>query len=282
MFVYGDLASSDHRRERAFFREGGVNALAARLASGDAGPPTSARRACTRRRARRWSVRGRRWSRSTSSSAPRTSRSRRQSRPKVRERNGGLPGVRAIGVKLATRGVAQVSTNVHDPFKVTLADVVEAVRSEAEPLGQAIVAAELVGLAPGSGAGRVPRGRRAARLRRAAPHPREAPARRASTYNSRMADTAQAQEAQGDAGRQRAAEPPRHGRAPRPGAARPPSSAARSGRTSRRRGRGAIGRGALAAVQPVRAARAAAQGAGRRRDRPLAAGRRDLHARPST
>ena len=45
--------------------------------------------------------------------------------------------MRAIGVKLATRGVAQVSTNVQDPFAVPLADVVEAVRAQAAaPLGR--------------------------------------------------------------------------------------------------------------------------------------------------
>ena len=66
----------------------------------------------------------------------------------MRESDGGLPGVRAIGVKLATRGVAQVSTNVQDPFAVPLADVVEAVRAQAAALGASVGAAELVGLAP--------------------------------------------------------------------------------------------------------------------------------------
>ena len=53
----------------------------------------------------------------------------------MREHDGGLPGVRAIGVKLATRGVAQVSTNVQDPFTVPLADVVEAVRRAGRAAG---------------------------------------------------------------------------------------------------------------------------------------------------
>ena len=54
----------------------------------------------------------------------------------VREAGGGLPGVRAIGVLLAPRSVAQVSTNVHDPLAVPLRDVVEAVRREAERWGR--------------------------------------------------------------------------------------------------------------------------------------------------
>ena len=38
VFVYGELASADHRRERAFFRDGGVNTLSARMASGELAP----------------------------------------------------------------------------------------------------------------------------------------------------------------------------------------------------------------------------------------------------
>jgi glutamate formiminotransferase len=55
----------------------------------------------------------------------------------------GLPGVRALGLELAERGVAQVSTNVEDPRATPLAAVVEAVRAHAT-----VAAAELVGLAP--------------------------------------------------------------------------------------------------------------------------------------
>ncbi len=55
---------------------------------------------------------------------------------------GGLPGVRAIGVELAG-GVAQVSTNVERPLTVALAEVVAAIAAQAP-----VAAAELVGLAP--------------------------------------------------------------------------------------------------------------------------------------
>ena len=66
----------------------------------------------------------------------------------MREAGGGLPGVRAIGVLLASRGVAQVSTNVHDPLRVPLRDVVKAIRRQAEPLGARVAGAEIVGLVP--------------------------------------------------------------------------------------------------------------------------------------
>ena len=56
---------------------------------------------------------------------------------------GGLPGVRAIGLHLASRDVAQVSVNVEDPAGTPLAAVVQAVRDR-----RAVSRAELVGLAP--------------------------------------------------------------------------------------------------------------------------------------
>ena len=56
----------------------------------------------------------------------------------------GLPGVRAIGLELPHRGgVAQVSMNVEDHRRVSLADVVAAIARHARP-----AEAELVGLAP--------------------------------------------------------------------------------------------------------------------------------------
>ena len=147
VFVYGDLATSDHRRERAFYRDGGVNGLAARMASGelapDFGPPRMHPTAGATLVGARPPLVAFNVELDTDDAGV-----AKEIAAKVRERNGGLPGVRAIGVKLATRGVAQVSTNVQDPFKVPLADVMEAVRREAAPFGRSVVAAELVGLAP--------------------------------------------------------------------------------------------------------------------------------------
>ena len=55
----------------------------------------------------------------------------------------GLESVRAIGVWLAHRGVAQVSTNVEDHTVTSLAELVAAIARHAAPSR-----AELVGLAP--------------------------------------------------------------------------------------------------------------------------------------
>jgi glutamate formiminotransferase / 5-formyltetrahydrofolate cyclo-ligase len=55
----------------------------------------------------------------------------------------GLPGVRALGLQLASTGLVQISTNVEDPARATAGMVVRAVERHAEVSG-----AELVGLAP--------------------------------------------------------------------------------------------------------------------------------------
>ena len=149
VFVYGELASADHRRERAFFREGGVNALSARMASGDLAPDFGPPRMHPTAGAALVGARPPLVAFNIELDTDDLDLAK-QIAAKVRESNGGLAGVRAIGVKLETRGVAQVSTNVQDPFAMPLADVVEAVRSGARELGTRISAAELVGLAPGA------------------------------------------------------------------------------------------------------------------------------------
>jgi glutamate formiminotransferase len=57
----------------------------------------------------------------------------------------GLPGVRALGLELATQGIVQVSTNVEDLERTTPADVVEAIRRHTRVTG-----AELIAPAPRS------------------------------------------------------------------------------------------------------------------------------------
>jgi CRP-like cAMP-binding protein len=58
---------------------------------------------------------------------------------RVREQGGGLPGVRAIAVKLERQETLHVSTNIQDPFQVPLRAVVERVRQEAELEGVRVV-----------------------------------------------------------------------------------------------------------------------------------------------
>jgi len=66
----------------------------------------------------------------------------------VRERDGGLPGVRAMGVPLERRGLVQVSMNLLDWRATPPAEAYAAVADLAERHGARVEASEVVGLAP--------------------------------------------------------------------------------------------------------------------------------------
>lgn len=144
VFLYGDLAGRPERAERAYFREGGLTELLARMEGGELRPDH-----------------GPRLPHPTAGATLVTARPplaafnveldtadvdvARAVAARLREAGGGLPGVRAIGLPLSS-GRAQVSVNIHDPLAVTLGDVVRRVRELAAPLGAVPIEAELVGL----------------------------------------------------------------------------------------------------------------------------------------
>ena len=66
----------------------------------------------------------------------------------IRASSGGLPAVKAMGVALASRGIAQVSMNLTDFERTSLQQAYEAVRREAERHGCAISGSEIIGLIP--------------------------------------------------------------------------------------------------------------------------------------
>ena len=149
VFLYGDLAGG---RTRAELRRGGLTALAERIKDGeqrpDFGPaglhPTAGAVLVT---ARPPLV-----AFNVELAQPATLDDARAIAALLREGGAeGLHSVRAIGIWLAQRGVAQVSTNVEDHRRTTLADVVEAVRRHAP-----VARAELVGLAPRAAFDRFP------------------------------------------------------------------------------------------------------------------------------
>lgn len=66
----------------------------------------------------------------------------------VRERDGGLPFVKALGFELQSRGIVQVSMNLVDYEQTSLARAFQAVSDEATRLGVEISGTEMVGLLP--------------------------------------------------------------------------------------------------------------------------------------
>jgi glutamate formiminotransferase len=147
VFLYGELATTPERAERAFFRDGGVRELGERLERRDVEPdfgpavlhPTAGASLVG---ARPPLVAFNLELGTTELDVARAIAGR------VREQGGGLPGVRAIGVELQRQRSVHLSMNVHDPFAVPLAEVVARVREEAAREGVDVTGGELVGLAP--------------------------------------------------------------------------------------------------------------------------------------
>ena len=72
----------------------------------------------------------------------------RQIARKIRARNGGLPFLKALGFRLQTRGLVQVSMNLVKYEVTGMSAAYDAVRREADLLGVEIESAEIVGLVP--------------------------------------------------------------------------------------------------------------------------------------
>jgi glutamate formiminotransferase len=70
----------------------------------------------------------------------------------VRERDGGFPGVRALGLDLPGAGRVQVSMNVEDWEAAALHEIVGKVEAEAAARGIQVSGSELVGLMPAGAA----------------------------------------------------------------------------------------------------------------------------------
>jgi glutamate formiminotransferase / 5-formyltetrahydrofolate cyclo-ligase len=143
VFMYGSLSGG---RTRAELRRGGPAELGRRIAIGELVPDFGPRRLHETGGAVLVAARPPLLAFNVELAPPATVDQAKAIAARIRESGPeGLTGVRAIGLWLDHRGVAQVSTNVEDHRATTLADVVAAVRQHAE-----ISAAELVGLAPRS------------------------------------------------------------------------------------------------------------------------------------
>ena len=66
----------------------------------------------------------------------------------IREKDGGLANVKAMGFMLEDRGIAQVSINMTDYTRTALYRAFELVRIEARRYGVSIVGSEIIGLVP--------------------------------------------------------------------------------------------------------------------------------------
>jgi glutamate formiminotransferase len=141
VFLYGILADG---RTRAELRRGGPDALRNRIQTGELTPDFGPPQPHPTAGAVLVGARPPLVAFNVELAPPATLEDAKRIAALIREGGAeGLPGVRAIGLWLDHRNVAQVSMNVEDHRAVPLAAVVEAISRHAAPLE-----AELVGLAP--------------------------------------------------------------------------------------------------------------------------------------
>jgi len=147
VFFYGEAAVNPAYRELSEIRRGGLPGLMARLATGgwrpDAGPAVCSERTGAVAVGARMPL----IAYNINLKTPDVVLARRIA-GKIRESGGGLPGVKALGLFLASRKLAQVSMNLTD-FRVTsFREAFAFVHREAAAAGVEILESELIGLAP--------------------------------------------------------------------------------------------------------------------------------------
>jgi glutamate formiminotransferase / 5-formyltetrahydrofolate cyclo-ligase len=145
VYLYGAAATEPHRRTLPEVRRGGYEGIASRLEDPlwkpDYGPATlDPHRGAVAVGARPFLVAFNAYLDTAEVEVARAVARR------VRESDGGLPSVRALGLNVG--GKAQVSMNLTDLEETPIPVALEAVRSAAAELGAAVESTELVGLAP--------------------------------------------------------------------------------------------------------------------------------------
>jgi glutamate formiminotransferase len=147
VFLYGELASG---RGPDYFRRGGPLELQRRIDAGELTPAYGPKR--LDERAGGVLVGARRPLIAFNVDLRGKLETAREIASIVRERDGGFPGVRALGLELRRAGRVQVSMNVEDWEAAALHELVAAIEREAEARGAEVLGSELVGLMPGGAA----------------------------------------------------------------------------------------------------------------------------------
>ncbi len=147
VFLYGELAPG---RGPAFFRAEGLEGLRRRVESGELAPEFGPDRIDEHSGA--VLVGARRPLIAFNVNLRGELVAAREIASAVRERDGGFPGVRALGLALPGAGLVQVSMNVEDWEAAALHELLAEIEREAAARGADVVGSELVGLMPGGAA----------------------------------------------------------------------------------------------------------------------------------
>ena len=149
VFFYGRL--TEDLREPAFFRRGGPAELQRRIDAGELRPDRGPKRLHETAGGILVGVRRPLVAFNVNLRSDDVDAARALARL-VRERDGGFPGVRALGLDLPRAGLVQVSMNVTDWQAAALHSIVERIVAAAEERGIEVAGSELVGLMPAGAA----------------------------------------------------------------------------------------------------------------------------------
>jgi glutamate formiminotransferase len=146
VYLYEEAAASSARRNLADLRRGGFEGLPARMAGGllpDFGPPAPHPSAgASAIGARRLLI-----AFNVNLATDRVQVAAAVAAA-IRESSGGLRSVKALGLRLADRGIVQVSMNLTDYRQTSIREAFERVEREAARLGAGVLESEIIGLAP--------------------------------------------------------------------------------------------------------------------------------------
>ncbi len=147
VYFYGEAALKEERKDLSEVRRGGLEAIREDIKRGqrlpDLGPPEPHPTAgCVIIGVREFLV-----AFNVNLATPKLEIAKRIASA-IREKGGGLLGVKALGINLASRGIVQVSMNITMPFKTPLYRVFEMVKMEAKRYGVEVESTELIGPVP--------------------------------------------------------------------------------------------------------------------------------------
>lgn len=147
VYLYADLARSASRRELADIRRGGFEGLREKMQDpawqpdfGPSNPHPTAGATCV-------GVRGYLVAYNLYLATPDPTVARKIA-ARIRTRDGGPPGVKALGFALPSAGAVQVSMNLTEPERTNPLMVRRLVEELAEQLGTQVIGGELVGMVP--------------------------------------------------------------------------------------------------------------------------------------
>ncbi len=147
VYFYGEAALKEERRDLADVRRGGLEAIAEDMKRGERLPDVGPVQPHPTAGCAIIGVRGHLVAFNVNL-ATNDIEVAKKIASSLRERNGGLVGVKALGINLASRGIVQVSMNITLPFKVPLYRVLELVKIEAKRYGVDVLSTEIVGPVP--------------------------------------------------------------------------------------------------------------------------------------